>query len=124
MRRSPMVATALISVGLLAGAWWSAPGFEAATASAPDALRSMCGTVSAVDDAAGEMRVITGVGHSLRVLVFRIERGCRVRVAGAEARPRDLARGQIVVVAYRTTPAGHEAQSIEVGPPPPERGRR
>lgn len=124
MSRSSTTTTALISVCLVAGAWWSAPGFEAAMAQDAETMRSMCGTISALDGAAREMRVITGVGHSLRVVVFRIERGCRIRLAGAEGRLDDLARGQIVVVAYRTTPDGYKAESIELGPPPPERGRR
>jgi len=110
-------------VGLLAGVWWSAPGFEAAT-SGTDAATKMCGTVAALNRTAGELRVITGVGHSLRVVVFRVGRECRVRVAGVEAALGDLARGQIVVVDYRKTPSGNTAETIETVRPGSERGQR
>lgn len=120
--RSSIAVSGVVLLGLLAGLWWSAPGFEAATRST-EAPAKMCGTVSALDRTTGELRLVTGVGHSLRVVVFRVGRECRVRVAGAEAALGDIARGQIVVVDYRKTPSGNTAESIETVRLDSDRGR-
>jgi len=123
MSRFSIAVTGVVMAGLLAGVWWSAPDLAAATRGT-DAVAKMCGTVAASDRAAGELRLITGVGHALRVVVFRVDRECTIRFAGAEGSLDELARGQVVVVAYRATPEGYTAETIETSRPESEPGQR
>jgi hypothetical protein len=87
-------------------------------------LERMIGTVKAVDPEARTVWVITGTGHSLRMMAFHAGSHCRIAVAGAEAQLGDVRRGQIVVVRHRKTVERYEAESIETLPTPDEGRRR
>ena len=69
---------------------------------------------------ARQVRVITGVGHAARIVVFHAGTECHITDAGADARLRDVTRGAIVVVHFRKAGATYEAESIEVRPQEPE----
>lgn len=83
--------------------------------SAP-ATDEMTGMVQTVDTLAREVRVITGVGHSLRLIVFHAGDGCRIAVAGKEADLRDVPRGAVVSVRYRRIASLYEADAIDATP--------
>ena len=83
--------------------------------SAP-ATDEMTGMVQTVDTLAREVRVITGVGHSLRLIVFHAGDGCRIAVAGKEVDLRDVPRGAVVSVRYRRIASLYEADAIEATP--------
>ena len=69
------------------------------------------GTVKTVDPAARRLWLITGTGHSLRVLSFHASVDCRIEVSGTSARLADIERGHVVVIRYRTEEP-YEAISI------------
>lgn len=86
---------------------------------------AMKGMVAAVNTDERQVRVLTGTGHSLRVMVFHAGTECRIRVEGAAAGLEDLERGQVVAVRYRETSAPyHEAESMEATPMPAAGDRR
>ena len=74
-------------------------------------------TVKAVDLEGRVLWVITGTGHALRLLEFRVPPECRIERSGASARLADLEPGQIVEVRHRKERhrqgEAYEAVSIE-----------
>lgn len=86
-------------------------------------LETLCGTVRTVEPAAQRIRVITGVGHSLRAMEFHAGPPCRVKVAGTTARLNDIERGEVVVVHYRKTADLYQAELIETGTLPDDERR-
>lgn len=72
---------------------------------AQDTLRA---TVQGVYPEASEMRLVTGVGLSLRTVRVHAPAETSVRVAGEEAGLDALRRGQVVVVVLREPPEGLE----------------
>jgi hypothetical protein len=82
----------------------------------------MVGTVRAVDTQARAIRVITGVGHSLRMMAFHAGEECRIVVDGRTAELRDVRRGAIVEIRYRPATGLHEADAIEAPPPSKDGG--
>ena len=74
-------------------------------------------TVKAVDLEHRVLWVITGTGHALRLLEFRVPPECRIERSGTSARLADLEPGQIVEVRHRKVRQRegetYEAVSIE-----------
>lgn len=79
---------------------------------ASDAGR-MSGTVASVDVAVGEVGLVTGVGHALRLVDLDVGSDCRILVAGMEAALSEVKRGAVVAVRYRITASRYEALVIE-----------
>jgi hypothetical protein len=66
-----------------------------------------------VDTKARTLEVMTGVGHALRLERMKVDPACEISHAGKKAALRDLKRGQVIRIQYRTTPEGKMAQAIE-----------
>ena len=110
--QTPTLAVVL-ALTLLSGA---AGTFARSLQVSPPAADQMTGMVQTVDTLAREVRVITGVGHSLRLIVFHAGEGCRIVIAGRQADLRDVPRGAIVAVQYRRIASLYEADAIDAGP--------
>lgn len=78
----------------------------------------MAGTVRSVRPEVGEVAVLMGVGHALRLRVFHAGPECAITVAGATARLPQVAPGAVVVVRYHRAQGRDEASSIAAQPPP------
>jgi len=107
-------AALLVSVAVLAQSS-PQPASHSAQASGPEAAAPgmLTATLWSVDLKAKEIRVVTGVGHALRLMRLTLGEGCQIRHAGAAGRPEDLRPGGIVRVRYRGAGGSIAAQSIE-----------
>jgi len=83
--------------------------------SAPE--EQVAGTVQLVKPEAGEVVVLTGVGHAVRRRLFHAGPECAITVAGAAAQLRELVPGAVVVVRYRMSQGRDEAESIAAQSP-------
>ena len=90
---------------------------------APTPADSLTATVRVVDTRARALEVITGVGLALRLERFKVDPASEITHEGKKAALRDLKRGQVVRIQYRTTPEGKVAQAIETVEIPDEGGK-
>ena len=99
----------LLLVGASVGSAWLQRSPEAASGELP----TMAATVRSVDTKQGTLDVITGVGLALRVIRFRVDKHCQIKVRGEAAKLTDLRPGEVVRLQYRKIDDRRMVQTIE-----------
>ena len=106
-----------LSVALLGGLPGDARGETPASPPPASSLArplSLTATVRSVDASTRTIRVITGVGHALRIQQIQVPEGVPIRARGAAAGLSECKPRQIVRVECRSTSSGIVASEIEV----------
>ena len=108
LRRTVEVISLLL-IGASVGSAWLQRSSQPASGEPP----SLAATVRSVDAKKGTLDVITGVGLALRVVRFRVDEQCQIKVKGGAAKLTDLRPGEVVRLQYRKIDDRRMAQTIE-----------
>jgi hypothetical protein len=102
---------------LAIGVFRAAPSVAQSGQPTGETPKTLTATVRDVDTGAHTLKVVTGVGHALRIVKLQLSTECEIKVTGAQAQLADLKPGDIVRIRYRETDEADVAESIETVKP-------